>query len=143
MKAWQIYWILGTSLLTACSSAPPDRPDCQIPAPMAEVGQPVSVPEMPSPVSASEEMATFDKAGIVTLTQVRVAAATNKTVAQENAAAITARNIEVNELIECSRYMGVWIDVHAEDLNDEKRDHFIDNLWHRGVIVLGLIAVAL
>jgi hypothetical protein len=110
---------------------------------MAEVGQPVSVPEMPSPVSASEEMATFDKAGIVTLTQVRVAAATNKTVAQENAAAITARNIEVNELIECSRYMGVWIDVHAEDLNDEKRDHFIDNLWHRGVIVLGLIAVAL
>ena len=56
---------------------------------------------------------------------------------------IEARNGEVNELIECARYMGVWIDVHAEDLNDEKREHWIDNLTHRAVSLLGLIAIAL
>jgi len=110
---------------------------------MAEVGLPLSVPEMPSPVSSTEEATVFDHEGIVALTQVRIAAVTNEKVARDNALAIEARNGEVNDLIECSRYMGVWIDVHAEDLNDEKRDHFIDNLWHRGVIVLGLIAVAL
>jgi hypothetical protein len=110
---------------------------------MAEVGHPVSVPEMPVPVSSEQDATVFDHEGIVVLTQVRVAAVTNTTVAEENALAIEARNDEVNELIECSRYMGVWIDVHAEDLNDEKRDHMIDNMWHRAVIVLGLIAVAL
>ncbi len=110
---------------------------------MAEVGFPVEVPEMPVEVSRQGGMATFDRAGIVRLTQLRLAAETNKTVAVENALAIESRNVEVNELIECARYMGVWIDVHAEDLNDEKRDHFIDNLWHRGVIVLGVLAAVL
>ncbi len=138
-----IFWILGASLLAGCSSAPTERPDCDIPAPMAEVGHPVSVPQMPVAVSREGENATFDNAGIVRLTQLRVAAETNKTVAEENALAIEARNVEVNELIECARYMGVWIDVHAEDLNDEKQDHFWDNVWHRGAILLMGVAWAL
>ena len=66
-----------------------------------------------------------------------------KKVAEENALALADRNDEVNALIECARYQNVWIQVHAEDLKDERRDHFIDNLLHRGLIALGLIAVAL
>lgn len=110
---------------------------------MAEVGHPLSVPEMPVPISSTEEATVFDHAGIVTLTQVRVAAAANEKVAEENALALAARNEEVNALIECARYQNVWIQVHAEDLKDKKREHFIDNLLHRGVIALGIVAVAL
>ena len=143
MKAWLICLILGASLSTACSSTPPKTPDCDIPAPMKEVGQAVSVPEMPQETSRTDDSATFDFAGVVSLTKIRIAAETNKTVANENAAALEARNAEVNALIECARWQNVWIDVHAEDLNDEKREHFIDNLLHRGLIALGLIAVVL
>ena len=107
---------------------------------MAEVGQPLSVPEMPAPVSSTEEQTVFDHDGIVRLTQVRTAAAYNEKIAAENATALAARNDEVNELIECARYMGVWIQVHAEDLKDEKRAHFISNLWHQSLIALGVIA---
>ena len=90
MKARLIYWILGASLLTACSSTPTELPTCDVPAPMKEVGLPVSVPEMPSPVSSTEERTVFDHDGIEALTLVRIAAVTNEKVAQENAAAITA-----------------------------------------------------
>ena len=143
MKAWLIFWILGASLLMGCSSTPEKIPDCAIPAPMKEVGLPVSVPEMPQETSRTEDSATFDIAGIVALTKIRIAAATNEKVAQESALALDARNDEVNALIECARYQNVWIQVHAEDLKDEKREHFIDNLIHRGGIALILIAVAL
>jgi len=103
----------------------------------------VSVPEMPVPVSSEQDATVFDHEGIATLTQVRVAAATNAKVAGENALALEARNEEVNALIECARYQNVWIQVHAEDLKDEKREHLIDNLLRDGLIALGVIVVIL
>ena len=140
---WLIFWILGASLLTACSSAPLELPACDIPAPMVEVGHAVSVPEMPVETSRTDTSATFDRAGIVRLTQVRVAAETNKRVAEENALAIEARNDEVNALIECSRYQKVWMEVREEMLKAERFDHTMDNYWHRAIILLGALAVAL
>ena len=110
---------------------------------MAEVGHPLSVPQMPEAASSTQTTATFDLDGLEQLDRVYKASGANYTIAEQNALAIEARNAEVNELIECARYMGVWIDVHAEDLNDEKKAHFIDNLWHRGVIVLGVVAAIL
>jgi len=122
-----------------CSTTPEKYPDCDIPAPMAEVGHPVSVPEMPIPVSSEEEATIFDHDGIVTLTLIRVAAATNEKVGEENALALALRNEEVNILIECARYQNVWIQLHEDDLADEKRSHFIDNLKHQAVIVGGVV----
>jgi hypothetical protein len=110
---------------------------------MEAVGFPVSVPEMPSAVSQTEDTATFDRDGVVALTQVMVAADTNKTIAEENALAIQARNEEVNALIECARYQLIWMEVREDMLEQERRDHQIDNLWHRGLIALGVIAVVL
>lgn len=142
MNRWQIYWILGAGLLTGCSSTPLELPTCDIPAPPAEVGLPVSVPEMPAAVSQTEDIATFNRDGVVRLTQVRVSAETNKRVAAENAAALQARNDEVTALIECSKYQKIWMEVREDMLEQEREDHRIDNLWHRGLIVLGVIAVA-
>lgn len=140
-RAFVAFLIVGG--LIGCSSTPDPIPDCDIPAPMEEVGQPVSVPEMPVEVSSDAESATFDFEGILQLERVRQAGKANKTIAEENAAALAARNVEVNELIECARYQNIWIQVHQEDLDMEKRDHFLDNWIHRGVIGLILIGIAL
>lgn len=118
-------------------------PVCEIPGPVEGVADPVSVPEMPQDVSRTDSTATFDRDGVVRLTQVRVAAETNKRIAEENAAALRARNEEVEALIECARYSRIWMEVREEMLEQERRDHFIDNIWHRAVIVLGAVAVAL
>ncbi len=142
MKAWPIFLILGVSL-TACSTTPLELPTCEIPAPMAEIGQPVSVPEMPSAVSQTEDTATFDRAGVVALTQVRIAADTNSTIAQENALAIESRNEEVNQLIECARYSKIWMEVREDMLDQERKDHQFDNYWHRGVILALALGLAL
>lgn len=142
MKRLAAFLILGASL-TACSTAPKPAPNCDVPAPMSEVGHALSVPEMPAPVSETELTATYDLLGLLQFDRVRKAGEANAVIAEESALAIEARNFEVNALIECTYNMNLWIEFHAEDLADEKQDHFIDNLWHRGVIVLGLIAVAL
>jgi len=142
VKRLAAFLILGVSL-TACSSTPDPIPDCEIPAPMAEVGHAVSVPEMPAETRRFEQGAEFDLEGLLQLQRVHEAGKANFKVADENAAALEARNEEVNQLIECARYQNVWIQVHAEDLKDEKREHWIDNLTHQALIALGVIAVAL
>lgn len=143
MNRWLICWILGASLLTACSSTPVELPTCEIPGPSPEVGQPVSVPEMPVEASSTSDSATFDRSGIVQLTQVRVAAVTNERVASENAAALEARNVEVTELIECARYAGIWMEVREESLEQERQDHLMDNLMRNVLIVLLAAGLAL
>lgn len=140
MKLLVAFCILGISL-AACSSTPEKRPDCAIPAPMAAVGHALNAPEMPEAASSTKTTATYDLDGMLQLDRVWKAGVSNQTIAEENALAIEARNAEVNELIECARYMGVWIDVHAEDLADEKRDHMLDVWWYRGLIALGILVV--
>ena len=126
-----------------CSSTPTELPTCEIPGPAPEVGQPVSVPEMPQETSSTDTHATFDRDGIIQLTQVRVAAVTNERVAAENAAALEARNVEVTELIECARYAGIWMEVREEALEQERQDHMMDNLMRNVLIVLLAAGLAL
>ncbi len=142
MKQLAVFLILSASL-TACSSTPRELPTCDVPAPMAEVGHPLNVPEMPQEVSSTVDSATYDLQGLLQLKRLREASLANKTIAESNALAIEARNTEVNELIECARYQLIWMEDREDMLEQERRDHFIDNLWHRGVIVLIGVAVAL
>ena len=114
-----------------------------MPAPLAELGELLSVPEMPVALSSTDATATFGLEGITQLTRLRVVSMANKRVGDLNTAALQARNEEVNQLIECVRYQNIWMDVREDMLQQERQDHAIDNLWHRGIIVLGAIAVAL
>ena len=107
---------------------------------MAEIGHALSAPQMPEAASSTKTTATYDLEGLLQLDRVYKAGVANQTVANENALALEARNAEVTALIECARYQNVWIQVHAEDLKDEQREHWLDNLLHRGLIVLGLAA---
>ena len=129
--------------LTACSSTELQLPTCDIPEPMPEIAELLSVPQMPQEVRSDAETATFDLEGVLQLERVRQAALANKDIGDRNTAALAARNEEVNALIECARYQKVWMEGREDMLEQERKAHFIDNTWHRGVIALGLIAVAL
>lgn len=142
MKLCAICLILGASL-TACSSTPLELPTCDIPAPLGEVAALLSLPEMPLEVSSTDETATFDLAGIAQLTKLRQASLANKRVGDLNSAALAARNEELNAFIECARYSKMWMELREDMLEQERQAHQIDNLWHRAVIVLGALAVAL
>jgi len=106
---------------------------------MAEVGHPLTVPPMPIETRSDLESATYDLEGLLQLKRVREAGNTNFTVAKENAAALEARNEEVNALIECARYQNVWIQVHAEDLNDEQWAHLLTKIKYFVVIGAGIV----
>lgn len=110
---------------------------------MADVAALQVVPEMPVETAMNEDGAFFDLEGLLQFQRLREASLSNKTVGDLNAAALQARNDEVNALIECVRYQNVWMEVREDMLEQERNAHQIDNLWHRGVIALGLIAVAL
>lgn len=142
MKQLAVFLILSASL-AACSSTPPALPTCEVPAPMAEVGHPLSVPEMPVEASRTETSATYDLDGLLQLKRVRDTLDTNTKIAEDNALAIESRNEEVNQLIECARYSKIWMEVREDMLETERREHFIDNLWHRGLIVVVAVGMAL
>ena len=142
MRQLVAFLILGVSL-AACSTTPLELPSCEVPAPMADVAALQVVPEMPVETAMNEDGAFFDLEGLLQFQRLREASLSNKTVGDLNAAALQARNDEVNALIECVRYQNVWMEVREDMLEQERNAHQIDNLWHRGVIALGLIAVAL
>lgn len=141
MRACVIFLMAGG--LIGCSSTPLELPTCEIPEAPEAAQYALSLPEMPVEVSTTAETATFDLPGLLQLERFRRASVTNKIIADENALALEARNESVNALIECSRYTKIWMEVREDMLEQERQDHWLDNLWHRGVIVLGAIAVAL
>lgn len=110
---------------------------------MGEVAPLQGVPEMPVETAMNDDGAFFDLEGLLQFQRLREASLSNKTVGDLNAAALQARNEEVNALIECVRYQNVWMEVREDMLEQERNAHQIDNLWHRGIIVLGALAVAL
>lgn len=142
MKRLAVFLILGVSL-TACSTTQITPPSCEVPAPLAEVAQLQSVPEMPVETRRTGAGAFFDLEGLLQLDRLRKASVSNKTVGDLNSAALQARNDEVNALIECVKYQNVWMEVREEQLTQEREAHQIDNLWHRALIAAGVIAVVL
>lgn len=141
MRVFATFLMVG--VLIGCSSTPLELPTCEIPGPMAEVGHPIAVPGMPTEQSATDTTVTFDLEGLLQLDRVYKAGLANKKIAEENALAIEARNEEVTQLIECARYSKIWMEVREDMLEQERKDHWVDNMWHRGLIALGVIAAVL
>jgi len=141
MRLCAIFLIAGT--LTGCSSTPLEVPTCEIPSAPDEAQHALELPEMPQEVSSADDTATFDLGGILQLERFRQASLANKDIADLNASALEARNESINSLIECSRYQKIWMEVREDMLEQERQDHMMDNLWHRGVIALGVLAAVL
>lgn len=94
---------------------------------------------MPSPASSTQDAVTFSLEGFRQLTAYAVTAGGNYEVALANAAALEAQSRAYNELVECAKAAHQFGQVREEQLARERRDHFIDNWFHRGIIALGIL----
>jgi len=94
---------------------------------------------MPSPASTSEDTVTFSLEGFRQLTAYAVTAGGNYEVAAANAAALEAQSEAYNELVGCAKAAHQFGQVREEQLARERRDHFVDNWFHRGLIALGIL----
>ena len=90
MKICVLCLILG--VLTACSTAPPEVPDCQIPSVRADATYPMSLPEVPVEESNTLTPATFDLDGRRELKAYRIACEDDQTLDVENAVEVEATN---------------------------------------------------
>lgn len=98
---------------------------------------------MPSPVSSTDDTVTFSLEGFGELLRLWDVAEGNYRIAEENAAAASRQSQAYNYLIEAGKLQQQFTKIREEQLARERRDHFLDNWFHRGLIALGLIAVGL
>lgn len=94
---------------------------------------------MPSPVSADNQVVSFDRDGFAALTAYTITAGGNYQVAQANAEALALQSQAYNELVDCAELAHQFGQVREEQLAQERRDHFVDNWFHRGLIALGIL----
>lgn len=82
---------------------------------------------------------TFTKEGFQALLAYSVAAGGNQEVAQANADALRALSQSYNQLVQAGELMTRFAQVREEQLEIERRDHLVDNWFHRGLIALGIL----
>lgn len=130
--------------LSGCASQNPvDLPDWDLTPATVEIQQPLRLPEIPSPASVTEDSVTFTKDQFASLVQYTIVAGGNQAIASENAAALESLSRSYNHLIEAGKLQMQFTQVRDEQLQRERREHEMDNWFYRGLIALGLIAVAL
>ena len=130
--------------LSGCASQNPvDLPDWDLTPATVEIQQPLRLPEIPAPASATEDSVTFTKDQFAALVQYTIVAGGNQAIAQENADALEALSRSYNHLIEAGKLQMQFTQVRDEQLARERTAHQQDNWFYRGLIALGIIAVAL
>jgi len=135
--------LLAIGILTGCSSTPPELPEWDIPRATEEAQAPLTLPERPKATVTDVGGAMFTAQGMQQLKRFVVASEANYDIAQANAEALEAQSKAFNALIDAGTVQREVAQIRQELLETERRDHFIDNWFHRGVIILGLLVVAL
>jgi hypothetical protein len=131
-------FLLGS--LSGCASSPVEIPTWDELTPASvEIQRPVRLPEIPSPASSTEDTVTFTREDFQQLLAYTIAAGGNYDVAQENADSLEALSRAYNHLIEAGKMQQQFTQIREEQLQQERRDHFIDNWFHRGLIALGIL----
>ena len=142
MRIWPIFLALG--ILQGCASQPIELPSWDSLEPASEeIQYPLSLPEIPAPASSTDDTVTFTKEAFRTLTLYVTAAGGNYDIAVANAEALERQSAAYNYLIEAGKLQRQFAQIREEQLAKERQDHIIDNLFHRGIIALGLIGLAL
>ena len=125
--------------LSGCASSPVELPEWDLTPVTGESQQPISLPEFPSPESSTDDTVTFSKASLRVIVDYMTIAGGNYTIAQENALALDAMGQAYNQLIEVGKLQRQFTQIREEQLARERRDHFIDNWFYRGLIALGIL----
>ena len=132
-----ICFLLGS--LSGCASSPVDLPTCEVEPSTTEIQTPLRLPEMPSPERGAEGTFIFTGEQFAVLLDYATISGGNYDIASENAAALEKQSEAYNELSACAASAHQFGQVREEQLARERRDHFIDNWFHRGLIALGIL----
>jgi len=141
MRTWPLFLLIG--ILTGCSSTPVSLPSWDIPEATEEAQQPLELPVRPQATLSATGMAEFSQEGMLQLQRYVAASEANFAIARANAQALEAQSRAYNALIQAGQLQRQVAEIRQELLEIERRDHFIDVWFHRGIIVLGAVAVAL
>lgn len=90
-------------------------------------------------MSSTEDTVTFSRDSFRVLLDFVDIADGNFAIAEENAGAAEAQARAYNQLIEVGTLMRSFAQIREEQLARERRDHFIDNLFLKGLIALGVL----
>ena len=129
-------------LLAGCVSEPMPLPDWNELEPIkTEIQQPIVLPELPIPSSDGDKV-VFTKDQFQVLTRYITISGGNFTIATANADALKAMETAYKYLIDAGKLQRQIAEIRAELLEIERRDHFVDVWFHRGIIVLiGFVAL--
>lgn len=129
--------LLGS--LNGCASSPVDIPKWDL-VPVEEQAQhPIRLPELPSPVASTDSTVTFTQPDFARLLRYATVSGGNYEIAEANALALESMNEAYNSLIVAGQAQLSFTQVREEQLQQERRDHFIDNWFHRGLIALAIL----
>lgn len=140
MRAWILCLIVTIS---GCSSTPIELPEWDFEPSDTVIAYPVRPPERPVEASTTASTVTYDSAGFDRLITYMDVADANYDVAVALAKALEAESRSFNHLVEAGKTQRQVAIIRQELLDQERQDHRIDNLWHRGLIVLIGIGFAL
>lgn len=132
--------MLTVSILAACASQPVELPNWDL-AERDQTKQAADPLELP--VLCSMPWDYSDVECWAALEQFDIVAEGNTEIAADNAAASLAGDQAYDELLGAAKIQQELSQIRQELLEKERRDHAIDNWWHRGLIVLIGIGIAL
>lgn len=134
MRAWPLCLIV---IISGCSSTAVELPQWDdLEYSSTEISMPVRLPQRPSESSFTESTVTYNSDGFDRLIAYMDVSDANYDVGVALAKALEAQARAYNHLIDAGRFQHEIAVIRQEQLEQERKDHFIDNLWHRGFIVL-------
>ena len=137
-RKWMIFCLIGS--LAGCASDPVQIPTWgDLEPAKTEVQRPLERPDLPDPIDSTSETVTFSRDGMATLLDIIDIADGNYEIAQSNAEALVLQSQAYNSLIEAGKLQEQFTHIREEQLQRERRDHFLDNWFHRGLIALGVL----
>ena len=128
-------------MLSACASSPVELPDWNLTRASETAQQPVRLPEFPAGTRSTDSV-TYTTEEFRSIVAYLTASGGNYDIALANAEALERQAAAYNYLIEAGRLQAQFAQIREEQLARERREHAQDNWFHRGLIALGLAAVA-
>ena len=141
IRIWLICLTLGG--LSGCTANRVQLPEWDFDASVVEIQKQVPLLELPDPSIRADESIVFTKSQFAKIVEFKIVSVGNYEIGQANEEALVAQSKAYNSLIATGQVQSQFAQIREQQLEQEERDHFIDNWFHRGIIVLlgiGLIA---
>ena len=137
MKTLLLFLISLVSLLSGCSSTPPNNPWNGLTTEVSAAATPLDCGKFPLPVDTTDTGATYDISGLNDLNDYRKCSEANEGIAGEHAKQVDQLKIVRKNLTEAGRAQRNIADMKQEMLDDERERNFFEKIGLY-VVILGL-----